>query len=129
MSFANKWLRYLESQEGKLIYGVGLEGKRYENMPFNDIHVSGTIAMQSFKHRKGMTIPDQIKVKPTPVKIVKIETSEGNTYLIAKVKGGNNMVIRHVKSQRELSPEEETELKREAKKRGYNVVDVIQTDV
>lgn len=122
MAFANRWLRYLD-KKGEIVYGIELNGDRSEGMDTTDIHVGETVK-QTIHRGKGEKIPDQIKVKPTPVGNIKIETSGGNTYLIYK---GNDMAIRHAKCQRELDPEEVEELKREAKKHGYNVVDFKQT--
>jgi len=129
MGFANKWLRYLESQEGKIIYGVEVEGKRPEDMPFTDINVNGEKVKQTLKHRKGMRIPNQIAIKPVPVSSVAIETSEGLTFYISRGRKGtnDNMVIRYSEAQEKRSSEKEAELISEARKRGYDVVAVMPT--
>jgi len=129
MSFANKWLRYLESQQEKIIYDLKIEGNRTERMHSTDISIGGEKVKQTIRHEKCMEIPDKIKINPIDVRSVEIKTSEGLTFYITKGRKGTNdiMVIRHSEAQEKLSSEKEEELRSEARKRGYDVVAVTPT--
>jgi len=131
MSFADKWLKYLESR-GELVRYIVLHGDRPEDMPHTEITTTGEEVKQVLYYSKGMNIPDRIGIAPVDAKHVKIETCDGLIFYISKKAGDERpkLSMRYVNSSGEgLSFEEEETYLKAAKELGYEVVEFGQTDV
>ena len=137
MSFANKWLRYLESQN-RIITRIALQAERPEDMPHTEISITdaGEKVEQVYYSNEELIryfrgIPDKIEIKPLDVEHVEINTDGGLTFYISNQKdktGKYPMKIKHTKTQPEsFSAQKEAELRSEARKRGYDVVEFIPT--
>jgi ribosomal protein S24E len=131
MSFADKWLKYLESR-GEWVSYIELYGDRPEDMPHTEITTTGEEVKQVLYYSKGMSIPDRIGIDPVVAEHVKIETSDGLIFYISKKAGDERpkMRMRYVNSSGEgLRFEEEETYLKAAKELGYEVVEFGQTDV
>jgi len=135
MSFANNWLRYLEGQKGKWIRYLILRGDRPEDMPHTGISIDegGRVKQTYYAYEEGMKIPDKIGIRPVDAKSVEVETSDGIVFYISKseTEGGKPTIkMKHIDSQgKDLSFENEKTFVREARNRGYEIVEFEQTDV
>ena len=135
MSFANKWLRYLESRKRERVNYIALYGDRPEDMPYTKISFDkGKIKQTYFPLLENkMEIPDKIGIDPIDVKTVEIKTLDGLTFHVLKPETGGGkpkIKMRHVDSQgMGLSFDREKVFVREAKNLGYEVVEFMQTDV
>jgi hypothetical protein len=131
MSFADKWLKYLESR-GELIRYIVLHGDRPEEMPHTEITTTGEEIKQVLYYSKGIGIQDRIGIAPVDVKHVEIETCDGLTFYISKKAGNERPKIRmrYVNSSGEgFRFEKEEVYVKAAKRLGYEVVEFGQTDV
>lgn len=126
MSFANEWLRYLE-KSNFLILNTTLKGKRPEDMKQTEITVKGEEVRQFYPYRKGSKLPDQITFPSLKTEKVEIETSDGFTFYISENK---DMKIKFVNySGFGLDSKVEKNIIKEAKKLGYNVIEVEIFDI
>jgi hypothetical protein len=127
MSFANEWLRYLESRKGEWVRHLMLVGDIHEDMPYTEISIDTEGLKQYLPHKEGMRIPDKIGIDPIETKSVEIITSDNLTFYISKDK---KMRIRYADSSgRGFSDEKKKALIKEAKNHGYKVTEFVLTDV
>ena len=127
MSFANKLLRYLESRKGEWTRYLILKGKRPEDMDETKISTDAETVKQVYYHKRGVGIPDKIKITPIDVEAVEIGMSDGFTFYVSK---NRKVRIRYADYRgMGLSKEKEKELMEKARELGYEVIGIEITDV
>lgn len=116
MSFAGRWLRYLENQS-RTIDSLEIRGKVPEDTPTTTVVSDfGTKRIkQVLAYNKGMRIPNKASVKSVNVNEVVIGTNEGFTYIVGN---DRTIVVNHMKS---LSNKEKKAMEKEAESCGYHI--------
>lgn len=130
MSFAEPWLKYLES-EGRII-DILLKGDRPKDMPNTEISITdtGTKVKQIYHHRQLRDyvgkIPDKIGIVPIDVESVEIGIDGGFTFYIDK---SRTMRLRHRDTISGFRIEDKETFYKKARELEYNIVEFSQTDV
>jgi hypothetical protein len=128
MSFAEKWLRYLE-EENFLILDVILISEQRERK-YTQIWMGGGKITQYLSHQPKMKIPDKISFKPVAVRSVDIATDKYTFYITKEKNGKASMKIRYLNAGGEgIKPEEKEKIINKAKELGYKVKSFEITDV
>jgi hypothetical protein len=134
MSYANKWLRYLEGIEKRNIVNITLNGEKPKSMPsgiiiYDEHNVKNAIRQNYSRPRKGTKIPDKIKVD-AEIKSVEIVTKNGMSFTISKkdrkkpqIKIKRQTLIQGMIG-KTFSFEEEQKYVEEAEKLGYEIADI-----
>jgi hypothetical protein len=127
MSFAERWVRYLE--EKGMIIDLFLIGDVPKDTLYTKIYTEDGKIYQQLEHWDGMRIPDEIKITPIAVREVEVRTGRYNFHIEKEENGEVSMEIRYVSATEDLTHKEEKEMINKAKKLGYRVKALEITDV
>jgi hypothetical protein len=138
MSFADKWLNYLDRRKEDWVRYIVVRGKRPENMTHTEIRINigGEVEQSYYTPREVIEglggVPDKIGIEPIDVESVEVETSDGFTFVISKGKDNEKPKIKlkygdHSGSG--IAFEKERKIIEKAKKLGYDVVDFHISDI
>jgi hypothetical protein len=115
MSFAERWLRYLE-EKGIPISSLFLIGDRPSEIPYTKIEINNNVE-QFLPYNINMKISDEIKITPVPVKGVKIHTND----YIFDIDKDMSMKIVCIKNANDIGVGEKEEIINKARELGYKV--------